>query len=53
MLQLNKDKTELFVFSSNQHVKKTKNLRINVGSGYINSSTSVRSLGLILDTLQE
>jgi len=49
MLKLNKDKTKLIVFSSKQHVKKTDNLRIKVGSSYINSSMSVRNLGLILD----
>ena len=49
MLKLNKDKTEFIVFSSKQHVKKTENLCIKVGSSYINSSMSVRNLGLILD----
>jgi len=49
MLKLNKDKTEFFVFSSKQHVKKTENLRITVGSRYINSFISVRNLGLTLD----
>jgi len=49
MLKLNKDQTELIVFSSKQHVKKTENLRIKVGSSYINYSMSVRNLGLILD----
>ena len=54
MLKLNKDKTEIIVFSSKQHVKKTENLRIKVGSSYINSSMSVRNLGLILvNTLGE
>jgi len=47
MLKLNKDKTKFIVFSSKQHVKKTENLRIKVGSSYINSSMSVRNLGLI------
>ena len=49
MLKLNKDKTEFIVFSSKQHVKKTENLRIKVGSSYINYSMSVRNLTLILD----
>jgi len=48
-MKLNKDKTEFIVFSSKQHVKKTENLRIKVGARYINSSMSVRNLGLILD----
>jgi len=51
MLKLNKDKTEFIVFSSKQHVKKTENLPINLGSSYINSSMSVRNLGLILDNI--
>jgi len=49
VLKLNKDKTELIVFSSKQHVRKTESLRIKVGSSYINSSMSVKNLGLILD----
>ena len=40
---------EFIVFSSRQYVKKTENLRIKVGSSYINSSISVRNLVLILD----
>jgi len=48
MLKLNKDKTEFIVFLSKQHVKKTENLCIKEGSSYINSSVSVRNLGLIL-----
>ena len=35
--------------SSKQHVKNLENLRIKVGSSYINSSVSVRNLVLILD----
>ena len=49
MLKLNRDKTEPIVFTSKQHVKKTENLRIKIGSSYINSSMFVRILGLILD----
>jgi len=49
MLKLNKEKTKFIVFSSKQHVKKTEKLRIKVGSSYINSSMSVRNLGIILD----
>ena len=49
MLKLNKDKTEFIVFSSKQHVKKTENLRIKIGSSYITYSMSVRHLGLMLD----
>ena len=49
MLKLNKNKTEFIVFSSKQHVKKTENLHFNVRSIYVNSSVSVRNLGLILD----
>jgi len=48
MLNLNKDKTEFIVFSSKQHVKIIENLHIKVGSSYINSSMSVRNLGLML-----
>ena len=51
MLKLNKDKTKFIVFSSKQHVKKTENLHIKVGSSYINYSMSVRNLGLILDNI--
>jgi len=40
MLKLNKDKTEFIVFSFKQHVKKTENFCIKVGSSYINSSMS-------------
>jgi len=53
MLKVNKDKTELIVFLSKQHVKKTKNLRIKVGSSYINSSIFLRNLELILETLDK
>jgi len=49
MLKSNKDKTEFIVFSYKQHVKKTENLRIKVGSSNINYSMSVRYLELILD----
>jgi len=49
MLKLKKDKTKFIVFSSKQHLKKTENLHIKVGSIYINSSMSVRNVGLILD----
>jgi len=49
MLKLNKDKTECIVFSSKEHVKKTDNLHIKVGSSSINSSMAVRNLGFILD----
>ena len=49
MLKLNKDETLVIVFSSKQHVKKTENLRIKVGSSYIKCSMSVRNLRLILD----
>ena len=41
MLKLNKDKIEFIVFSSKQHIKKTENLYIKVGSRCINSSMSV------------
>jgi len=50
MLKLN-DKTEFIAFSSKQHMKKTENLHIKVGSSYINSSISVRNLGIILDNM--
>ena len=49
MLKLNKDKSEFIVFLSKQHVRKTMNLRIKVGSSYIHSSTSVENLGIISD----
>ena len=49
MLKLNKDKTEFIDFSSKQHVKKTENLHIKVASSYINSSMSLRNLGLTLE----
>jgi len=49
MLKLNKDKIQFIGFSSKQHVKKTENLRIKVGSSYINVFMSVRNLGLMLD----
>ena len=47
MLNLNKDKTK---FSSQQHVKKTMNLRIKAICSYINSSLSVNNLGHIFDS---
>ena len=37
------------VFSHPSDVTKSENLRIKVGSSYINYSMSVRNLGLILD----
>ena len=49
-LKLKKDKTKFIIFSSKQLVKKTENLCIKVGSSYINSSMSVRNLGIIFDT---
>ena len=49
MLKLNKGKSKSIVFSSKQHVKKTENVGVKVGSSYINSSVSVRNLWLILD----
>ena len=49
MLKLNKDKTYFIVVSSKQRLKKTENLRIKVGSSYINCSVSVTNLELILD----
>ena len=48
-VNLNKDNPEFIVFLPKQHVKKIKNLRIEKGSSYTNSSMSVRNLGLILD----
>jgi len=41
MLKLNKDKTELIIFSCKQYVKKTENLCIKVGSRYLNSTMPV------------
>jgi len=41
--------THKHVFSSKQHVKKTENPRIKIGSNYIHSFMSVRNLGIILD----
>jgi len=35
MLKLNKDKSEFFIFSSKQDVKKTENLHIKVESSYL------------------
>jgi len=52
MLKLNKEKNDFIVFSSKQYVMKSENLRIKVGSNYINSSMSVRNLGIILDNTQ-
>jgi len=49
VLKLNNNKTEYIVFSSKQHVKKTENLHIKIGSSYINLSMSIRNLGNILD----
>jgi len=49
MQKFNKDNTEFIVFSSKQHLKKTDNLCIKVGSSYTNYSMSVRNLGLISD----
>ena len=48
MLKLNKAKTEFIVFTFKQHVKKTENIRINVGFSYINYYLSVRNPCLIL-----
>ena len=45
MLKLNEDKSEFIVFSSKQHVKKTDDLRIKVGSSYRNSSMYVQNIG--------
>ena len=49
VLKVNRLKTELIVFSSNQHVKKTENLRITVASSYLNITMPVSNLGLTLD----
>jgi hypothetical protein len=48
MLKSNKDKTEFVVFSSKQHVKKTENLLINIGSSFINSSIYVNNLNNLI-----
>jgi len=49
ILKLSKDKTRFVVSISKQHVKKTENFHIKVGSSYINYSMSVRNIGIILD----
>jgi len=49
MLKLNKDNKKFIVFSSKQHVKKSEDLSIKVGSSDINYSMSEINLGLILD----
>ena len=43
MLKMNKNNTKLIGFSSEQHVKKTDNLHIMVGSNYIDSSLPIRN----------
>jgi len=53
ILKLNKDKTQFIVLSSKQDSKKIENLHIKAVSSYINSSISVRNLGLILDHTME
>ena len=50
MLKLNYSKAEFTVFFSKEHMKKTENLHIKIGSSYIKASASVRSLGIILDS---
>jgi len=48
MPKLDKDKSELIVFSSNHNVEKTENLCIKVESMYITYVMSVINLGLKL-----
>ena len=49
MLKLKCSKAKMIVFSSKQHVDKTENLHIRIGSNYIKASASV-NLRLILDS---
>ena len=53
LLKLNQNKTELTVFSSKQSTNKIRKLRLKVGSSYIESASSVRNLGIILDNTLE
>ena len=50
MLKLNQDKTELIVFTSKNHSDKVCDVSINVGGNTTYGSTSVRNLGVFLDS---
>ncbi len=49
-LKLNDDKTELIILSSKHNQTKIQNNTIQIGSSTISSSTSVRNLGVFLDS---
>ena len=51
ILKMIKDKTELIVFSSKQHVKKTGTLHIKVGASYIKYAIFVNLFYLILNNI--
>ena len=50
-LKLNGDKTELIIFGSPSGLRKIKQISINVGDQTINTTQSVRNLGVIFDHL--
>ena len=49
-LKLNDDKTELLVVISPHHQERVQNSRILVGSNVVESSTSARDLGIVIDS---
>ncbi len=49
LLKLNQDKTEMIVFTSKHQSKNIPTLKLTVGESVIESSTSVRSLGVQFD----
>jgi hypothetical protein len=50
MLILNQDKTELIVFSSKHQAKKMGNLSMQLGNHTLNAATSVKNLGVTMDS---
>ena len=49
MLQLNTDKTELYIFASNRVLSSLPDLSLKLGDISIPASTSIKNLGVILD----
>lgn len=50
-LKLNDDKTEFMLISSPHNKKQLHSLSINIGSEIVNSSSSARNLGVVMDSV--
>ena len=50
LLKLNNDKTEVVLFAPKQITVSTRNISVAVGNTHVSAITSVRNLGVMLDT---